>query len=425
MRFFKNKAKYLYRDLELQQFYEIDLRSRWKIITAHLMVQLLPVFVITVLYVQYSHVRFIWIGLVFSVLFYVGIMIETTSYLFPKSRELYKKVFPWMLVPIFLVAAYGGYVVGAEVMPLLTGEGHNIFIYLKYISGGITLVVGLFVWTQIGLSQILQASRSLFTKKAEVDADIRFATEVQNRFLSDVEVVFKNGSGFASSQQANELGGDYFELSVRDNFIVASVGDVSGHSFGAGLLMTMTKSALQTHLEYGLKPDKIMASLNKLFLRQSDRAMYATMTMLTMDVTTGKALVCNAGHLPVLHWRARSKSLHHRYMKGLGLGIYEKATFSNLEFTVETGDIILLYSDGLIETRDEQKQIREMDFFENLAANVIQQTMNKLDKSAQLEDDVQSTSVAKRIATNLMDAIRKNDHAVQFEDDATLVVLAV
>jgi len=367
-----------------------------------MMIHFLPVLVIVLFFREFWGDTYTLEVLIISFLCYTAIIIETTAYMYPKSRKLFKRFFPWLFIPFAVICGYGGYIIGTEVFKPESGLRQ-----LSTLFASIGVGFGVFVWTYLGMSLILKASRAIYTKKAAIEADVRFATEVQKRILQDVIIEHRSACAYAKSVPANELGGDFFELTRRNDTIFACVGDVSGHSFGAGILMTMTKSALKTHLEYNQNPAEIAGALNKLFLSQSDRSMYSTMTLLKYDTSTQKAVLCNAGHLPVLHYRTERENVEEQYKKGLGLGMIGSAGFENQVFNMEKGDILFLYSDGLIETRDEKGDIRDIDFFKQILFRSIQQ---------------------KRIATEelseiIFSKVRESDHAEKFEDDATLIIL--
>ena len=409
MSLLNNKYITLYRDIELEAFYDVESKYRIRIIIAHAMIHLLPVLLITLIYWFYPEKTYtIWL-LGCSIFFYLFTIIETTSYLFPSSRERYKKIFVWVIMPVVLIlGAYVGYKVGGQIFEESTEVGENLLQNFAWIIIGVIGTIGLFVWAHIGLAQILKASRVLYTRAAEVEADVRFATEVQNRILKEVSISHNSVRAYANSIAANELGGDYFELSRHDDTLFASIGDVSGHSFGAGLLMTMTKSALQTHLEYNHDPAQIMKALNRLFLKQSDRAMYATMVLIKLNLSTHKVELCNAGHVPVLHYIAASGKLETRHKKGIGLGLTDKAEYTNLEFSLQKGDLLFLYSDGLIETRNQDREIRDADFFEK----IIYQTLK------------QPTEDPKILTQKIIREVEESDYSEKFEDDATLIVVS-
>jgi hypothetical protein len=392
----------LYRDSDLEAFYEIDTKYRWSIIFAHMMIHFLPVLVIMFYFWGFFGYEFIYRVLIVTLIFYAAIILETTAYLFPSSRKVFKRYFPWFIIPMVIFGGYLGYIFGIESMGMNSKISQPGFL-ISGVFGGF----GIIVWTYIGMSLILKAAKAIYTKKAEIEADVRFATEVQERILEDIIIEYNSSHAFATSVPANELGGDFFELSLQNDTLFACIGDVSGHSFGAGLLMTMTKSALQTHLEYNHHPAKIIKALNSLFVKQSDRSMYATLSLLKVNLSTKKVELSNAGHLPVLHYRADEDNLEQRHIKGLGLGLVKKTKYENLQFSVKKDDLLFLYSDGLVETRDENMKIRGIDFYEKVIQQSIQKHYDTLEELSGL----------------IFEEIRETDHSNRFEDDATLIII--
>lgn len=409
MSLINNKYISIYRDVELEAFYDIDLKYRWKIIIAHLMIHLLPLLLVTIYYWQYIDIRFGKVAIGLGVLFYFFMIAETVFYLFPTLRQIYKKNIVWIFIPFILICGFAGFFVGRDLMAIIVEMEKDFLSGLKDFAGGIFFISIVFVWSHVGLSQIFSASRAIYKRKAAMEADMRFASEVQNRILNDISLEDNGTRAYACSLPANELGGDYFELAIHDDQLFASIGDISGHSFGAGLLMTMTKSALQTHLEYNNDLSKIMAALNLMMLRQTDRTMYATMTLLKLNHERNQAEICNAGHLPVIQIKHKDGKMVHRRRKGIGLGITDTAEYSNLEFPVDNDDLLILYSDGLIETRDEEMQVRDSDFFEE----IVKETVQIENKSPE------------ELASTILTRVKESDHSNEMEDDSTIIIIKV
>lgn len=409
MNILNNKHISLYRDADLEAFYDIAPKHRWNIIFAHMMLHFLPVLLITLFFGTFFDGEFITHAILGSLIFYFLVIAETAAYLFPNTRKTFKKYFPWLLIPFFLFAGFLGYKVGTQALGsdslFNSALNDNPALFFAGIAGGFLM----FVWTYLGMSLVLKASRILYTKRAEIEADVRFAEEVQKRILKDESIEFNGTTAFGRSIPANELGGDYFELSLSKNSIMASVGDISGHSFGAGLLMTMGKSALQTHLQYNQDPAQVMSALNAMLFKQSDPTMYATMTLLKLEMESKKGILCSAGHPPVFHLSHKTNSIKKITSKGLGLGITDKATYQNVEFSVEKGDYLILYSDGIIEIRDEKFEVRSSDFLEQTIQNL----------------EFQSFTSSEDAVTTLFEEVFKHDYSDHLEDDATIIGIKI
>lgn len=419
MPFFDNKYITIYRDNDFEAFFETSASSRRKLIYAHLLIYLLPV---VLAYVLAAHIGAIgllyWIYIGLAWLMYLIVAIETTAYMYPQSRNWFKKVFPW-LIPIFVVGgAWLGFQLGrssfsGDADTALPGSFHYVMAN-EVLRAGLhyAAIMGAFLMVHSGMSLFLKAARVLYTERAELESDVRFAREVQSRFLQDIALSdARTGfSAFGRSVPASALGGDYFELSeTSDGRFVAAVGDISGHSFGAGLLMSVTRSALQTHLIYRQEPAEVLSRLNQMLVQESGRSMFATMVMLLIDPNTRRVKLSNAGHIPVYHYRAGAQKLEKRHIRGVGLGMSARAAYETLTFEAEAGDLLLICSDGLTETRDEAGKIRAFAFFENLLETLLRQT------GPGASPQSVSEAVFRQVA--------ETNQAPEPEDDLTLIVI--
>jgi serine phosphatase RsbU (regulator of sigma subunit) len=85
----------------------------------------------------------------------------------------------------------------------------------------------------------------------------------------------------------------------------------------------------------------------------------------------------------------------------------KKTKYENLQFSVKKDDLLFLYSDGLVETRDENMNIKGIDFFEKIIQQSIQKHYDTLEELSGL----------------IFEEIRETDHSNRFEDDATLIII--
>lgn len=276
-----NKYIALNRDHELKAFYDVPAHVQRKVVYAHLIIHSIVMFTLAGFLLHYTSGLVTVSGVLLGLLLYAYIGFETASYMNEKSRAWLKKYYIVMLAIIIVISGLLGAQIGAQIFD---PDSSFLASFLPFM-GIVTASLILFVWGQYGIGKLLEASGVLYSNMARIEADVRFASEVQKRLLEKTEIK-DEGTGLtaiAASMPASELGGDYFELSMHDDQLYASVGDISGHSFGAGLLMSMMKSALQTHLGYSSNPAEIMMALNRMMLNQSDRSMYATMVLLKIE----------------------------------------------------------------------------------------------------------------------------------------------
>jgi PAS domain S-box-containing protein len=162
------------------------------------------------------------------------------------------------------------------------------------------------------------------------------------------------GALYAAADVDTEIGGDWYDaFALRDGRIMLAVGDVSGHGIEAARLMAKLRHATRA---YALVDDDMAAVLANLdeFLEQfGDSVQIATLLLVRLDPTDGALEVGSAGHLPPLLVGAEgSVLLETRPRPALGSGMPAEPV-ELLRARIEPGGALLLFTDGLVERRDE------------------------------------------------------------------------
>lgn len=148
-----------------------------------------------------------------------------------------------------------------------------------------------------------------------------------------------------------EVGGDWFDIiPLRDGYVAFAVGDVSGRGVLAAATMGQLRSSLRAYVFEGLGPSDALSRLNAFMLSQ-DRMEFATVALGILHCATGHVRLSSAGHLPPVfvdsHEGARTLSLR----SGLPVGIMGEQRYSEEVFTLERGQSLALFTDGLIESQ--------------------------------------------------------------------------
>jgi len=153
---------------------------------------------------------------------------------------------------------------------------------------------------------------------------------------------------------ADQVGGDYFDYFFRDeenlDIIMA---DVSGHSIGPALFMVETRSAIRTQANWSSKPANTLGILNNLLYQDLDTADYfITLFYLQYNTLSKKLSFANAGHPPPLLLKQAELQCTELDAEGLILGVRKNICFEEKSMALESGDLILLYTDGLTEAEN-------------------------------------------------------------------------
>ncbi len=180
--------------------------------------------------------------------------------------------------------------------------------------------------------------------------ELEIARELQLKLLPTGPPAVPGLDVAGFSDPASEVGGDYYDyLTLRNGNPAIVVGDVAGHGMPAGLLMAVAKSAIHTQSQSENPPAILMERLTKTLLHMSADNQFMTLVFAEIDLAARKLVYSNAGHHYPLHYRAASSAIEELESTGLPLGLLPKAPGPFVERALDPGDVLVLYSDGVVE----------------------------------------------------------------------------
>lgn len=201
---------------------------------------------------------------------------------------------------------------------------------------------------------------------------------------------------------ATEVGGDYYDFFLQpDGSLIIAVGDASGHGLAAGIMVTITKTALSFT---DVAPMHILLDkLNKGIYAIRPERMNMAMRLLKFNKNT--IVMASAGMPDVLMYSHYSNSVSFISQPSLPLGAMRRAEFSDMALPqMQKGDILVLVSDGVIEHRNEAEEQYNYDKLERI-----------LVQHAHLDAD----SITKKLLSDLVQFAPLND----MDDDLTYMVI--
>lgn len=194
----------------------------------------------------------------------------------------------------------------------------------------------------------LQA-RELEAEQERIKIEMELAQAVQGALLP-TELPSVSGLEIAAGRvPARKIGGDLYEvISDRSGSVVAAIVDVSGKGIPGALALSGLKSVLDR--SRSLKLTQLLSDLNRFMLANMPEEMFATMAVCALNPRSGKMRVSSAGHEPVLVIR-NDGSVEQIQPEGLPLGILGEADYSESRKTLEPGDMVIMYTDGVSDAR--------------------------------------------------------------------------
>lgn len=159
----------------------------------------------------------------------------------------------------------------------------------------------------------------------------------------------------AYMRTAIEVGGDYYDFFNNENGnFTAIIGDAAGHGLEAGMMVAATKSLISS-LIHEEDLTKIFGITNQIFKSLNLRKMFMALQVIRFKDT--QLEICTAGMPPVLIYRQKENTVEEVLIKAVPLGVALHFPFKSVKTTVDSGDCILLMSDGFPERFNEEKEI--------------------------------------------------------------------
>jgi hypothetical protein len=234
---------------------------------------------------------------------------------------------------------------GTLMRPLFTLMGNE---FDAYTLANFGLLISIFY-------AVFAYSRKVLIRKQTIEQELRSAKELMQVLIPEALPSLKGFALTSAYQPAAEVGGDFFQiLPVEDGSSVVAIGDVSGKGLRAAMAVSLIVGALRTLVETDPAPAAILAGLNRR-LHNRLQGGFATCLILRLDAE-GRCALANAGHpAPFLNG-------HEVTLGGsLPLGISEDTSWEESRLQLQVQDHLVLYTDGLLEARNERGEIFSFD----------------------------------------------------------------
>jgi phosphoserine phosphatase RsbU/P len=201
----------------------------------------------------------------------------------------------------------------------------------------------------------LQAAQGLIIEKKKMERELEVAREIQ-RSLLPRSLPHLTGFDFgARIEPARAVGGDFFDfIPLGPESLGIAVGDVSGKGVPAAIFMAMTRSLMRAEMREASSPKGALRGLNEHLLEMNDNDMFVTVLYGVLDAATCSYTYGRAGHqLPVL-CNKQGETVTPACGHGEPLGVFDNPEIDENTIQLTPGDILLIYTDGMIDALDRQ-----------------------------------------------------------------------
>ena len=234
-----------------------------------------------------------------------------------------------------------------------------------------------------------------------VQRDLNTAARIQQSILPR-EFAYPHRQEFAvyaEMHPARDIGGDFYDFFFLDETHLGFViGDVSGKGIPAALYMAVARTMIKGIASQVLDPAECLAKVNSMLIPESDASMFVTVFYGVLDTSTGVIRYCNGGHnLPFL-MRNGSTIAQVADTRGIILGKVDTFKFETASIQCNSGDKIVLYTDGVTEGMNELHELyteerlthylenHTLDAIEKLVRGIVADVLKHMGKANQADD---------------------------------------
>ncbi|RKX84181.1 MAG: hypothetical protein DRP58_07605 [Spirochaetes bacterium] len=216
-------------------------------------------------------------------------------------------------------------------------------------------------------------------QRREMERELRIASDIQKNLLPKKIPEVKGCSIGVHTEAARAMSGDYYDIYRLDkNKIALVICDVVGKGVPASLLMVMIRTVIRFISSPKRGAEDILNVLNKGLTRRIGTDQYATLSVTVIDEESGKVDFSNAGHSPLLYFNKKEGAFVPIDTRGLPVGVESKEVYVKKSILLEKDDILVLYTDGLPETKSSDGALYSIEKLEKLIIGNKEKTVEKI-----------------------------------------------
>ena len=207
-------------------------------------------------------------------------------------------------------------------------------------------------------STVATLKRYIAEAAARIDKELEYAKQIQLSALPTNFPKDEKYSIYAEMIAAKEVGGDFYDFyKLSDTSVAILVADVSGKGIPAAMFMMTAKTIIKDLAESGMAVNDIFTKANEKLCENNESGMFVTAWMGILDLTTGNMQFANAGHNPPLLKHADGSFEYLKTRAGFVLAGMEGVRYRVGEMTLNDGDRLFLYTDGVPEATNADNKL--------------------------------------------------------------------
>ena len=177
-------------------------------------------------------------------------------------------------------------------------------------------------------------------------------TKISNR--RDIEI-------YANNIPETEVGGDFYNYIIRNNKLYLIIADVSGSGMPAALFMAKTNTLLNNAIRLSESPRVILSYVNTELCKNNKECYFVTIALYCIDLKTRRVVFANSGHENSIILKSNGEPIVKEEVRSAPMGLDEYNKYSEDEFILDKGDVLFLYTDGVVEAINKDEELFGMN----------------------------------------------------------------
>ncbi len=220
-------------------------------------------------------------------------------------------------------------------------------------------------------TELKKKNEQLYKLYSELEDELRMASEIQKNLLPQTYPKINGYKFSVKYKPSQDIGGDFYDfITLPNGNIAVAFADVAGHGIPASLLSTMFKVHLVSNTKEVQEPSQLLKNLNEAIVESFPAGKFISLFYLEIDKNTGEINYCKAAQEPALVVKNSGEILE---LKGKGqvLGLFSEKDFPGIlnfkteQLTLEKGDKLFLYTDGINESQNKNDEFYGVDRLKN------------------------------------------------------------
>ena len=194
-------------------------------------------------------------------------------------------------------------------------------------------------------------------ERKRLEAELELSAIVQRALLPQTPPDIPGVELAAFSRPAEIVSGDYFDFfQFRDGAHGLVIADIPGHGVSSGMLMSSLQAAIRTMAPETDSPSEILTRINRFYIHNINFTTFVTVFLASYNPVTRALTYASAGHNPPLVVHKRGGGTTWLKPTGPAIGLAEEFHPKTEQVTLERGDLLFLYTDGVTEAFSPTKE---------------------------------------------------------------------